>query len=316
VVGTPIRGYNKDPMAKIKIIGVPMDLGASRRGVDMGPSAMRIARIGPRLKELGHEVQDYGNVPVRVAESIRYGDASKKFQDEIAEVCTILADATYTALKEGNMPLVLGGDHSIAIGTIAGVSRYYHEKGQKIGLIWMDAHGDINTPDTSVSGNIHGMPFATVLGHGAGNLLKIGGHSTPMVDQSKAVLVGILDLDPGEREMIRKLGIKAFTMRDIDEMGLRKVMDEAVRIASDNTIGFHASMDVDWLDPSEAPGVGTPVWGGATYREGHLAMEIVHDSGKMLSLEATEVNPVLDHENETAILATELILSAFGKKIL
>ena len=293
-----------------------MDLGASRRGVDMGPSALRIARVGPRLRELGHTVEDAGNIAVKIAESVHYGDVQSKFLPEITETCRLLSEVTYKACQDKKMPLVLGGDHSIAIGTVAGISRFHREtSGGKIGLIWIDAHGDINTPETSVSGNIHGMPFATALGRGAPELLKIG-EVIPMVDPSRAVLVGIRDLDQAERDMIRTLGVRAYTMRDIDEMGLRRVMEEAIRIASLGTVGFHCSFDVDWLDPSEAPGVGTPCWGGATYREGHLAMEMVSDSGKMLSLEVTEVNPVLDHENDTANLATELILSAFGKKIL
>ena len=302
-------------MANIKIIGVPMDLGASRRGVDMGPSAMRIARVGPRLKELGHTVTDFGNIEVRIAESLHYGETQSKFLPEILATCKSLAEVTYNCLKEGSLPLVLGGDHSIAMGTVAGVSRFYREQSKSIGLIWLDAHGDINTPTTSPSGNIHGMPFAHILGLGSKELLAVSAH-TPMVNVSQAVLVGIRDLDQGERETIRSLGVKAFTMRDIDEMGLRKVMEEAIRIASQGTAGIHVSMDVDWLDPSEAPGVGTPSWGGATYREGHLALEMIADTGRMLSMEVTEVNPVLDNANETANLATEIVLSAFGKKIL
>lgn len=302
-------------MARIKIIGVPMDLGASRRGVDMGPSAVRIARLGQRLKELGHEVHDGGNVAVTIAESQHYGESERKYLPEIAEACWRLSAETYRALQERWIPLVLGGDHSIAIGSVAGVSRFYRERGEKIGIIWLDAHGDINTPETSPSGNIHGMPLAHILGLGAPELLRIGGDA-PMVDPERAVLVGVRDLDPGEREIIHKIGIKVFTMRDIDERRLRSVMEEAIAIASNGTAGFHVSLDLDWIDPSDAPGVGTPVWGGATYREGHLAMEMIHDSGRMLSVEAVEVNPVLDHENETAILATEMLLSAFGKKIL
>ncbi len=305
-------------MAKIRIIGVPMDLGASRRGVDMGPSAMRIAHMGERLEAIGHEVMDAGNVDVVIPEERHFGQTKHKFLSEIAEACWQLSNQTYRALHEGWKPLVLGGDHSIAIGTVAGVSRFFRERGEKgepVGLIWIDAHGDINTPETSPSGNIHGMPLAHILGHGAPDLLRIGGEP-PMVDPRKACLVGVRDLDPGERDNIRKLGIRTFTMRDIDERRLRSVMEEAIAIASDGTAGFHVSFDVDWIDPSDAPGVGTPVWGGATFREGHLAMEMIADSGKMVSLEVVEVNPVLDHENETAILATEMTLSAFGKKIL
>jgi arginase len=302
-------------MARVKIIGVPMDLGASRRGVDMGPSAIRIAKIGPRIAALGHEVQDGGNVAVHIAESVHYGESERKYLPEIAEACRRLAAETYRARQEGFIPLVLGGDHSIAIGSVAGVSRHCRERGERLGLIWLDAHGDINTPETSLSGNIHGMPLAHILGLGAPELLEIGGER-PMVDPSRAALVGVRDLDPGEREIIRRTGIKTFTMRDIDERRLRSVMEEAIAIATAGTAGFHVSFDVDWIDPSDAPGVGTPVPGGATYREGHLAMEMIHDTAKMVSIEIVEVNPVLDHENETAALATEMTLSAFGKKIL
>ena len=302
-------------MAAIQIIGVPMDLGAGRRGVDMGPSALRIARVGQKLKDLGHKVGDFGNIPVGLAEASRPADLKQKHLPQIVEACGHLAKATYNALKAGEIPLVLGGDHSIAVGTVAGATRFFHEKNQKIGLIWLDAHADINTPETSLSGNVHGMPLAAVLGFGAKGLLDLG-PQIPMIDPNNAVLIGIRDLDPAEKEMVRKVGIKAYTMRDIDELGLRKIMDEAVRIATTGTAGFHCSMDVDWLDPSIAPGVGTPVAGGGTYREGHLAMEIVSDSGKMLSLEVTEVNPVLDQANKTAEAASEMICSAFGKKIL
>jgi len=306
-------------MSHIKIIGVPMDLGASRRGVDMGPSALRIARLGPKLEELGHKVTDFGNIHVRVAESMLGVTAQEKhakYLPEISATCKALSDAAYAALKEGAKPLVLGGDHSIAMGTVAGVSKFYKEKSEKIGLIWLDAHADINTPETSVSGNIHGMPVAHILGRGSKDLLKLAADASPMVDAQRAVLVGIRDLDPAEQKTVKEIGIRAYTMRDIDEMGLRRVMEEAIKIATTGTAGFHCSMDVDWLDPSEAPGVGTPVRGGATFREGHLAMEMVSDSQKMLSFEVTEVNPVLDTENKTANIAVGMILSAFGKKIL
>jgi arginase len=302
-------------MANIQIIGVPMDLGASRRGVDMGPSAIRIARLGPRLEELGHKVTDAGNIQVGIAEIVGPGEEKARYLNAIAKTCQQLSKTVYDSLKEKQIPLVLGGDHSIAMGTISGVSKFYNEQGKKIGLIWIDAHADINTPETSLSGNIHGMPLASVLGHGAAKLVNLAGH-VPMVAPEKSVLIGIRDLDPAEKEMIRKVGIRAYTMRDIDEMGLRKIMEEAVAIATKETAGFHCSMDVDWLDPSVAPGVGTPVPGGGTYREGHLAMEMVCDSQKMLSFEVTEVNPVLDHVNITAKTAADMILSAFGKKIL
>lgn len=301
---------------KVRIIGFPSDLGASRRGVDMGPSAIRIANVGPSLRNMGYDVEDMGNVPVAVRESIAgKGDSKIKFLKEIVDATKALKDSVYESLKEGRVPLTLGGDHSLAIGSIAGVAKYYGEKKQKIGVIWLDAHGDINTPDTSASGNIHGMPLAHCLGVGHKDLLSIG-DKVPMVDSSRAVLIGIRDLDPGERNAIREHGVRAFTMRDIDEMGMRNVIQEALKIACNGTAGFHLSFDVDCMDPREAPGVGTAVRGGTTYREGHLAMEILHDSGKMLAMDITEVNPVLDTSNQTADLAAEMVLSAFGKRIL
>lgn len=304
---------------KIRIIGVPSDLGASRRGVDMGPSALRVANVGPRLTQLGYDVEDVGNIPVAVRESIALPkpktEGKIKYLKEIVEASKALKEQTYQSLKDGRIPLVLGGDHSLAIGSIAGITKFYSENKKKIGLIWLDAHGDINTPETSLSGNIHGMPLAHALGAGNDELLAVC-EKTPMVDPSHTVLIGIRDLDPGERNAIREMGVRAFTMRDVDEMGMRNVVQEAIRIASNGTAGFHLSFDVDCMDPSVAPGVGTAVRGGATYREGHLAMEILHDSGKMLSMDITEVNPVLDTSNQTADLAVEIALSAFGKRIL
>ncbi|MGZ3695330.1 MAG: arginase [Bdellovibrionota bacterium] len=304
---------------KIRIIGVPSDLGASRRGVDMGPSAMRVANMGPRLKQLGYDVEDVGNIPVAVRESIavvRQDPQSKiSYLKEIVDASKALKDKTYQALKDGRIPLVLGGDHSLAIGSIAGITKFYGEQKKKIGVIWLDAHGDINTPETSLSGNIHGMPLAHALGTGTKELLAVG-EQNPMVDPSRTVLIGLRDLDPGEQKAIRELGVRAFTMRDVDEMGMRAVVQEAIRVATNGTAGFHLSFDVDCMDPSVAPGVGTAVRGGITYREGHLAMEILHDSMKMLSMDVTEVNPVLDTSNQTADLAVEMALSAFGKHIL
>jgi arginase len=301
---------------KIRIIGFPSDLGASRRGVDMGPSAIRIANVGPRLRQLGYDVDDVGNVRVAVRESVSgSGDSKIKFLPEIVAASKELKDRVYESLKAGRVPLTLGGDHSLAMGSIAGVTKFYGEQNQKVGVIWLDAHGDINTPETSSSGNIHGMPLAHALGKGHKELLALS-ERIPMVDSSRAVLIGIRDLDPGERNAIREQGIRAFTMRDIDEMGMRNVIQEALKIATNGTAGFHLSFDVDCMDPRDAPGVGTAVRGGTTYREGHLAMEILHDSGQMLAMDITEVNPVLDTSNQTADLAAEMVLSAFGKHIL
>lgn len=299
----------------IRIIGVPSDLGASRRGVDMGPSALRIANLGSRLKKIGYDVEDIGNIPVAVRESLSAEHEKNKYINEILAFSKEVKERTYGSLKDGRTPLVIGGDHSLAIGSIAGVSRFYAEKKKKIGIIWIDAHGDINTPDTSPSGNIHGMPFGHAVGIGAKELLALG-TQVPMVDPSRAALIGIRDLDVGERNLIRELGVRAFTMRDIDEMGMRAVTQEAIRIATNGTCGFHLSFDIDSMDPSLAPGVGTASKGGLSYREGHLAMEIIHDSGKMLSMDIAEVNPVLDISNQTADLSVELALSVFGKRIL
>ncbi len=292
-----------------------MDLGASRRGVDMGPSAVRVTRIGQMLRSLGFEVQDEGDIHIHVPESLLEEDGENKFEREILASCQILAKTTRRILDEGAMPLILGGDHSLSMGSVAGMSDHFASKGQRMGVLWLDAHGDINTPSTSLTGNVHGMPLAHILGLGNSDFLKLCSQK-PMVSPKNVVLVGIRDLDPAEKSIIRELGIKTFTMRDIDELGLRKVMDEALRIAGDGTHGVHVSCDMDWVDPDEAPGVGTPVRGGSTYREAHLAMEIIYDSGKLSSLEIVEVNPVFDVHNRTAEFASGLILSAFGKKIL
>jgi arginase len=290
--------------SQIRIIGMPTDLGASRRGVDMGASAMRIAQLGERLGELGYNVEDIGNIPVAI-----------RYLPEILESSRQLKDATYTTLKDNRIPLVIGGDHSLSIGSIAGISKFYFERNERIGIIWIDAHGDINTPDTTISGNIHGMPLAHVLGRGHPQILSLFA-ANPIVDPSRVVLIGIRDLDPGERTTIKELGVRTFTMRDIDELGMRAVMQEAIRTASAGTAGIHVSFDVDGIDPTVAPGVGTPVRGGLSYREGHLVMEMLHDSQKVISMEVAEVNPVLDTANQTADLAVEFVLSAFGKRIL
>ncbi len=299
----------------IRIIGVPLDLGLSRRGVDMGPSAMRVAGLEAKLEALGYDVKDAGNVPVALAETKAEGDPHAKYLKEITETCTKEADLVLKTLESGAIPIVLGGDHSIAAGTVSGVSEFYRRKRQRIGLLWIDAHTDINTPDSSPSGNVHGMPLGAIMGLFPSPLTDLYEFS-PKVQPQNCVLVGIRDVDNHERENIKKSGVHVFTMRDIDERGMRTVMEEALRLAGRGTVGYHVSLDLDWIDPEDAPGVGTPVWGGATYREGHLAMEIIADHGRMLSFEMVEVNPVLDERNQTAELAVELALSAFGKKIL
>jgi arginase len=304
------------PARRIRVLGVPLDMGASRRGVDMGPSALRVAGLEARLEALGHHVTDGGNIRVEVAETRASGDKNAHYLKEITETCTRTAEAVLAGLDAGEMPLVLGGDHSLAAGSISGVAEFYRRRGEKIGLIWIDAHSDINTPDTSPSGNVHGMPLAALLGLGPASLSNLLGF-TPKVAPENTVLLGVRDIDAAERANIRRAGIAhVFTMRDIDERGMRAVMEEALRAAGRGTAGYHVSLDLDWIDPEDAPGVGTPVRGGATYREAHLAMEILADHGRLLSFEIVEVNPVLDEHNRTADLAVELACSAFGKKIL
>jgi arginase len=300
---------------KIRVIGVPLDLGQSRRGVDMGPSAVRVAGLEARLEALGHVVEDGGNVAVAIAEQKKEGDPNAKYLKEITATCTKHAELVFKTLEAGKVPLTLGGDHSVAAGTVAGVAEFYRRQNQKIGLIWIDAHTDVNTPDSSPSGNVHGMPLAAIVGLGPSDLANIYNFS-PKVNGENCVLVGVRDIDAIEKENVHRAGIKVLTMRDIDERGMRTVMEEALRMAGRGTAGYHVSLDMDWVDPEDAPGVGTPVRGGATYREAHLAMEIIADHGRMLSFEIVEVNPVIDEHNQTADLAVELALSAFGKKIL
>jgi arginase len=300
---------------KIRVIGVPLDLGQSRRGVDMGPSAVRVSGLEARLESLGHVVEDAGNIAVALPEQKKEGDPHAKYLKEITATCTKHAELVVKTLEAGKMPIVLGGDHSVAAGTVAGIASFYRRQEQKIGLLWIDAHSDINTPDSSPSGNVHGMPLAALMGLGPQELSNILGPA-PKVMPENCVLVGIRDVDAIEKENIRRAGVEVFTMRDIDERGMRAVMEEALRMAGRGTAGYHVSLDMDWIDPEDAPGVGTPVRGGATYREAHLAMEIIADHARMLGFEIVEVNPVIDEHNRTADLAVELTLSAFGKKIL
>ena len=300
---------------KIRIIGVPMDLGASRRGVDMGPSALRVAGLQTRLKQLGRQVEDIGNISVKQPEEQHFGESNAKYLDEIAETCRGLADIVKKTLDDDEVPLVLGGDHSIAAGTVAGVAMHFKKKSKSVGMIWLDAHGDMNTPESSPSGNVHGMPLAAIMGHGAKELTELAG-TKPMVEPRNVTLVGIRDLDAKERRLIKETGVHVFTMRDIDERGMREVMAEAMRFATDDTDGVAVSLDMDFLDPIDAPGVGTPVRGGVTYREAHLAMEMIADSKAAVSFELVEINPVIDLHNKTALLGVELLLSGLGKKIL
>ncbi len=307
--------YSSITPRHIRVIGVPLDLGQSRRGVDMGPSAVRVAGLEARLEAIGHIVEDAGNIAVAIPEQKKEGAANAKYLKEITATCTKSADMVLKALEAGKVPLVLGGDHSVAAGTVSGVAEFYRRQGQKIGLLWIDAHTDMNTPESSPSGNVHGMPLASIMGLPPYELGKIYDFS-PKIAPENCVLVGIRDVDNFEKENIRKAGVEVFTMRDIDERGMRAVMEDALRMAGNGTAGYHVSLDMDWIDPEDAPGVGTPVWGGATYREAHLAMEMICDSGKMVSMEAVEVNPVIDESNRTASLAVELIMSGLGKRIL
>jgi arginase len=281
----------------------------------MGPSAVRVANLNSRVASLGYTVEDLGNVAVAQAETVPDAGSNAKYLPQITATCEHLAETVRSALRKDSLPVIFGGDHSVAVGSVAGVSAYYRDRKQNVGLLWLDAHADMNTPETSPSGNVHGMPLACIVGLGPRELTHLLGYA-PKVEPRNAVIVGLRDVDQMEKPHVRDSGVRAFTMRDIDERGLRAVMEEAIRLASDGTAGFHLSLDMDFVDPQDAPGVGTPVRGGVTYREAHLAMEMICDSGNMLSMEIVEVNPVIDEVNRTADLAVELVMSALGKRIL
>ncbi len=281
----------------------------------MGPSAVRVAGLQSRIKQLGHQVEDLGNIPVKQPEEQHYGEKRAKYLNEIAETCKGLAENVQRALEEGFLPIVLGGDHSIAVGSMAGVAGHFRKQSKRVGCLWLDAHGDMNTPESSPSGNVHGMPLAALIGYGAPELTELLGLK-PMVEPRNVALVGVRDLDAKEKRLVKESAVHVFTMRDIDERGMSEVMTEALRFVTDETDGVAVSLDMDFVDPSDAPGVGSPVRGGATYREAHLAMEIIADSETMVSLELVEINPVIDLHNTTALLGVELILSGLGKKIL
>ncbi|MEM1449791.1 MAG: arginase [Planctomycetota bacterium] len=301
--------------SSVALIGVPMDLGGNRRGVDMGPSALRIAGIEEGIRGLGIEFVDRGNIPVGDPRGEAPADPRAKFLPAIAEACGHLAGAVRGALADGHFPLVVGGDHSIAVGTVAGVVGHHRERGEDVGVIWYDAHADMNTPDTSESGNVHGMPLASIVGIGPDELTGLAGDA-PMVRPSRVAMVGIRDVDAAEARTVKGSDVACFTMREIDEQGIRAVMEQAIAFATDGTAGFHLSFDVDGTDPTVCPGVGTPVAGGVTYREAHTVMEMAATSGRMLSLELCEINPILDDRNRTAIAAREFALSALGKTVL
>ncbi len=303
---------------RIRLVGVPLDLGAGRRGVDMGPSAMRKAGITSQLTTLGHEVTDSGNIEVDAPEVHRIRDEKLKYLPLIAAAMTTLCERVKKTLDDGEMPLVLGGDHSIAIGTVAGVASHHREKDQKFGMIWFDAHGDANTPETTPSGNIHGMPQAVIFGRGAKDLVEIGGFAAGecKLSPQNSCIIGARSIDEKEKEIIKDIGLTVFTMVQIDRRGIYDVTREAIEIASRGTSGIHVSFDVDSMDPFVAPGVGTPVRGGITYRETHTAMELIAETQRICSLEVAEVNPILDVRNSTAEVAIEVVGSALGKRIL
>ncbi len=295
----------------IRVIGVPMDLGADRRGVDIGASAIRYAGLNDQLRFLDYEVHDIGNITVPQLESQPIDNTHLKYLEPIVKVSEELSDTVTSALKAHEFPLILGGDHSIALGSITGITRVHKD----ISVIWIDAHADFNTEETTPSGNIHGMILAALAGLGDSRLTSLGGWA-PKLDAQKIVIVGARDLDLGERELLRTQHVHVFTMSDIDQRGISDVMRDALTIAGKASDGIQLSLDMDALDPVHAPGVGTPVPGGLTYREAHLAMELVADSGRLIGMDVVEVNPILDRENATALLAVELVMSALGKKII
>jgi arginase len=303
-------------MKPVHIIGVPLDLGGARRGVDMGPSAFRIAGLGDRISELGRAVVDQGDLPSPIPETRKAVDPTRKYINEIASVCRHLYDVAMQSHDAGALPLVLGGDHSLATGSVAASADSVRQAtSYPLGLIWVDAHGDMNTPQTTTTGNVHGMPLAALLGPEPAELSRIGARS-PKVRADRTVLIGVRNLDEQEKQVIRESKVNVFTIKDIDRHGIAVVMERALAIAGQGTSGIHVSFDLDVCDPAIAPGVGTPVKGGLDYREAHMVMEMVADSGKLIGLDLVEINPILDVQNQTAILGTELALSALGMRIL
>jgi len=299
----------------VHIVNVPLDLGASRRGTDAGPSAFRIAGLRKAISGLGYTISDETDIPVPIMETRQLEDSNARFKDEILSVCVQLAEQTKDILDSGETPLVIGGDHSIAMGTVSGASAHFRQEGKKAGLIWFDAHGDMNLPETSPSGNIHGMPLAHLLGYGDPQLSGILG-ADPAVAPENVALIGIRDIDRVEREFINRSGINAFTMRDIDQLGMSEVSRRALEVVNADTAGFHVSFDLDGCDPEVIPGSGTLVPGGVSFREAHLLLEECASNGRMTSMEVVELNPFLDQANISAERAVTLVQSAFGRSIL
>lgn len=291
-----------------------MDLGAGRRGVDMGPSAIRVAGLNERIAALGHEVSDWGDIEADIPERIPVGDPKLRFVEAVLAINYEVADWVGETVVAGAMPVVLGGDHSLSIGSVAGCAIHFAQRNESIGAVWIDAHGDVNTPQTTPSGNIHGMSLAALLGAGDPRLADFLQPGRKIAAENVA-LVGVRDLDPGEGEFLRRNGVTVLSMREIDERGMHAVMEHAIQVASRGTTGIYVQFDMDVLDPTHAPGTGTPVPGGLTYRESHLAMEMLADTGRVIALDVVETNPALDIRNQTANLATELILSILGKRI-
>lgn len=304
------------PMRDIAVVSVSIDLGAGRRGVDMGPSALRLAGLDERLEALGYRVFEAGAVHALGPEAGDQGESRLRFLREITEVCRRTYALVEDALDRGCFPLVLGGDHSLSIGSVPAIAAHYRKRDERIGVLWVDAHTDMNTPDTTPSGNIHGMSLAALAGLGPDELTRFMGSPAPIVDPRNICVIAARDIDEAEKEVVRESGIRVFTMTEVDERGIAACVDEALERLNDGTAGFHLSYDLDGLDPRVAPGVGTPVSGGLTYREGHLVCEKIARSGTMLSLEVVEVNPVLDVRNGTAEMAVDLVASALGKAIL
>jgi arginase len=301
-------------MTAVTVIGVPTDLGANMRGANIGPSAIRIAGLHEKLKMLGCSIEERGDIVVPLREMLSQAEVDVKHRVAIKDICQKLSSEVYNALKAGRKPIVLGGDHSIAMGTISGVSRYVKDERSNLGLIWVDAHADMNTPESTHTGNIHGMPLSTLLGQGFPDLVSIDGFS-PKVRPHNVALIGIRTLDSEEKELCRKSGVRYFTMREIDERGMAAVMKEAITVATNGTLGFHVSFDLDGIDPIYAPGVSTPVTGGVSYREAHLMLEMMADTKKLMSMEFVELNPMCDIEHKTAGLVVDLVQSALGKSI-
>jgi arginase len=302
-------------LSTICVIGVPLDLGGNRRGVDMGPSAFRIAGLAERIAALGHKVVDKGDLVTPIPEVKSEGDPKKRYIRDIVRVCQKLYQSSLECFDAGGLPIVLGGDHSLAAGSVAAAAEVARRKEKPLGLLWVDAHADMNTPVTSPSGNVHGMPLAALLGPEPSELARIGGFS-PKVEPSRTVLIGLRNLDDREKVLVRESQVHVFTMKDIDRQGIASVVEQAIAIAGANSAGIHVSFDLDVCDPGIAPGVGTPVKGGLDYREAHVVMEMVSDSGLLTSLDVVEVNPILDLQNATAILGVELVSSALGQKII